>query len=69
MKVRKLPCHIRLQEWWFYKIRFPFFMWWDGITLRQIQKRNNRREKLYRVLKLMEDETSESSRESNREKN
>lgn len=44
-------------------------MWWDGITLRQIQKRNNRREKLYRVLKLMEDETSESSRESNGEKN
>lgn len=67
MKIRKLPFHIRLQEWWFYHVRFPFLMWWDGVTLKQIQKRNNRRERLYKVLKLIaKDETQEPVRRTNK---
>jgi hypothetical protein len=69
MKVRKLPLYIRLQEWWFYKVRFPFIMWWHGVTLKQIQKRNDRIEKLYRVLKLIENETPKSIRKPDRKKN
>lgn len=70
MKIRKPSLYIRLQDWWFYKVRFPLLMWWEGVTLKQIQKRNDRREKLYRVLKLMEkDETPKPHRKPDRKKN